>query len=225
MAKKKKKKDTQLSAKVDEDVAKMKKQVNEIIDLDMVENLLGNNQLTFEYNSVHYRVNRPSFKQKQLANEKRIQKYTELIQKDDYLMEKDLRKIYKKRGMDIEELEKQFDLMEKNKEKYMYQLGDMIKQKKPENELKVIRDEIQKIWDEQQKKTMEKAVLLEASIENQTLTYIYSYLTFLITEKKEGEKWVPAWNSYDAFMNSPEKIVNMAVFHASLVSKNELPEV
>ena len=209
---------------VEKDVDRMKKSIDKLIDSDMVENIITDNKIEFEYLNQKYRVSKPSFKQKTDANRKRMVKFTELLRDEQFLLEKDLRELYKKRGIDVDEMDKKFQSLEKEKKEYLNRLGKAIKDKKPDNELQIFEDEIKKIYENQQQLAMEKTILLDSTIETQVLVYTYSYLTYLLTEKYVDEKWIQSWNSYEDFINEEESLVNVAVFNASLVSKNEIQE-
>jgi len=209
--------------KINEEIQKIKTKVQKIIDFDRIEELLMNNKVEFDYDEVKYKVDRPSFKQKQEVNDKRMEKYTLLLQNEKFLLEEDLIKLYKKRGIDIEAMNKNYDEMEKQKSNLLFELGKAIKDKKPESVLQPYRDEISKLNTQQEEIAMRKAVLLDSSIESQINIYTYSYLAYLITEKSVNNKWVRAWDNYDSFLNSEETLITTAVMHASLLTKNEVP--
>ena len=217
--------------KIEEDIKKIKESVKDIIDVDKIEDLLKNNEVEFDFNEIKYKIKKPSFKQKQETNQNRIVKYTELLKAVDekgeakYLMEKDLILLYKKRGIDIHKLNKDYDDLDKQINGYMFKLGKAIKDKKSEAELKIFHNEIEKLNEKKEIMAMEKTVLLDTSIQSQIYVYSYTYLTYLVLEKLEKEKWVKAFNNYDDFINQDERLVNMSVYYLSLLSKNELPEV
>ncbi len=214
-----------------EDLAliELRKKVSEMVDLGKVEELLGSNKLEFTIKEQRYRVLNPTFRQKQIINEKRIEKYQELLQAKTetgvfrYKTEDDLIKLYKERGIDIKEMDKQFDAIEKKKNDLLFQLGQLIKDKKSEDDLKVLRNEIQSLYESQQEIYMKKAVLLDSSLETQVNIYVYTYLAFLITEKSVNGEWVKAWNTYEEFLNCEEQIINTTVQYSSLLSRSETP--
>jgi len=220
--------------KINKDIAKIKDSVKDIVDVDAIEDLIKNNEIEFEYKEIQYKVKKPTFKQKQETNEKRISKYTELLKDPNMLLENDLIDLYKKRGIDINEMNKQYDSIGKEMDSYMFRLGKAIKEKKPNKDLEIFKTELNKLHSQQQEINMKKAVLLDTSIQSQVNIYIYTYLAFLVLEKlekgkdlgkgnKEQDKWVKAFDKYDTFINQAEPLVNTAVYYVSLISKNELP--
>ena len=217
----------QIKKDTDKTVEDMKEKVKDFANLDMLENVIANNFLEFKYKETEYKVSKPTYNQKLEANQRRIEKYTELLKavddqgKPKYMSESDLIALYKKRGINVNELSAQYDLLDKNRKSVQFQLGKAIKEKKPENELKILQDKIVETYKKQQELMMRRAVLLDSSIESQVNVYTSTYLAYLITEKKVEGKWKKAWNNYDKFISLDEALVNKVVLHASMVFRNE----
>jgi len=207
------------------DVNNIKTKMNEILETDTIENFIKKNNIEFTIGEVIYRVNKPDYKQKQEVNKKRIIKYQQLLNEKDelgnfiYKTEEELRKQYKLRGTAIEDLEGRFDVLDNKKNNIMLKLGEYIKNNKPDDDLKVLRDEIAEIISEQQELTIRKTNLLETSIEMQILMYMYTYLAFITTEKKEGENWIRVWNIWEEFEKADNELMDRATFYASLISR------
>ena len=200
----------------------IRNQINKNMDSALLEKALQNNILEFDYEGVKYRVVVPSYEQKQNANNKRLSKYMELLRNPDLVMEGELRKLYKQKGIDIDEMDKQFAALNKKKEGYLFKLGEGLKEKKDDTGLKIYREEIEKIVAQQQEISIRKTTLLEYSIEHQIMIYVYSYLTYLVTERKVKDKWEPVWKSYEEFIQDKTNLVNKVTFYASLLISSEL---
>jgi len=204
------------------------KEIKENIDLNYVENLLQNNEIEFEYKNQKYKVRKPTYKEKQEAYQKRIAKYNELLEATDdkgkplYKTEEELKKLYKKRGIDLDELDNKFTALEQQKKLYQEKLGKALKEKKSDNELQDYKKQIENIIEEQKTISAKKTLLLETCIENQAIVFFYNYLAYLVTEKLENEKWVRAFKTYEEFLNNDEELINQLVFHISLVIIPEL---
>lgn len=226
MAKKK-----QIKNVIDNKIADIKTKLDDIIKTDFVADIIKDNKIEFIYNNIKYRVSKPTFKQKQEVYQKQIEKYIQLLQdRDDngnfkYYPEEDLKKIYKERQIDIDAMRKKMASLESEINKYQLKLGELLSKKVPETELKIYRDKIQDLSDEQMTLSLKINKLLEYSLENQVLIYAYSYLTYLITEKLIDDKWVKAWDNYDDFINSDESLVNTISYYAMLVSQNEIETI
>jgi len=200
--------------------------LKEVLDTQLTEDMLKNNVIEFEYEKVKYRIKKPNFKQRQEAYQKQVEKRLELLMNPAYMLEDDLKKLYKeKRNIDVDEITKKIQLLEKQKDDYRLKLGKALKDKANKNETELYRKEIEKLDQQQSLHSIKKANLLEISIENQTLIHIYSYLTYLITEKKEKDKWIRAWKTYDEFLNTDDTTINKISWFASIILRNELTQI
>jgi len=209
-------------SKNEKNTEQIKKKLSEILDTFQVEDMLKNNTIVFYYKDKAYRVRKPTFKEKQEAVEKKLEKYTQLLNDEKYFLEETLIKIYLKKGIDIDKMNKDVYNLNIAKNDLLYKLGEAIKNKANEPTLKVFKDEIQVIDNKIREITIEKTNLLGASIEQQTIIFFYTYMTYLITEKNIGtetkEEWAKLWNSFEDFENSEEDFINKACYYASLIA-------
>jgi len=204
-------------------IEEIRKKITDILDLGEIEELLKTNEKIFEYNGVTYRVRKPNFKEKQEAYQKRIEKFTELLKNEKYSLEEDLKQSYKKRGIDIDVISQEMYDKIKKRDELMIQLGELIKNGAPDSDLQKFKIEVQSLNTEIQLLSIRKTSLLEFSIENQVLIYTYSYLTLLLSEKKEGENWVRVWKTFDEFQSDTSAAVNRLSYYVTLItSTNEL---
>ncbi len=201
--------------------------MNEFMNLDtklILESFLENNELEFEIRKIKYKIRKLNFKEKQELNRERIRKYNELLKaKDDtgkfiFNTESDLIKIYKERGIDIDEMTNKFNLLAKKKDDYDLKLGQMLKENKPEIELEVFKKEIEKIKEEQKSISIKKTTLLDSTLEMQLLIFVYSYIAYLVTEKSVEDKWVRAFNNYKEFEETDNGIIDDIIYNISLIS-------
>lgn len=195
----------------------VKESIKQSIDLTRIEEMLSHNNLEFTFENSRYRVRKLSYKEKQQAYEKQVEKVTELLSSSNYDMEEVLKEKYKKKGIDIAAMDKQILTLEQKKQQYQLKLGELLTKQAKESDLQTFRDEITKLSEEQLNLSIKKTNLLQYSIEQQALVYVYSYLTFLITEKYENDKWIKAFETYDDFTNASEELINKASAHATLI--------
>lgn len=195
----------------------VKNSIKQSIDLTRIEELLSHNNMEFEFEGVRYRVRKLTYKEKQAAYEKQVEKVTELLTNSKYDMEEVLKEKYKKKGIDIDIMDKKIMTLENKKHQYQLKLGELLTKQAKDSDLEVFRDEISKINEEQVGISIRKTNLLQYSVEQQALIYVYSYLTFLITERYENETWIKAFNTYDDFIDSPEELINKASAHGTLI--------
>ncbi len=213
---------------IEENIKKIEKKFKSSLDLIEIEEIMKSNEFEFEFRGVKYKVKKPTFGQKQETQSKKTEKEIELIQiKDDndnykYKSREELIKIYKDRGIDIDELDSTFVSLERKKNDLQIKLGKGLKEKKSKKELELYHDEIEKIDILQQEVSIKKAQLLISSTENQLEIFIYSYLTYLIAEKLVEDKWVKVWSSYDEFQKTSGAIVDKISYYTVLIVQNEV---
>jgi hypothetical protein len=206
---------------------KLADEMQDSINKNFVESLIKNNTIEFDYDNIKYHVRLPTFKEKQEVAKKRVEKYFALLKEKDsegnyiYKLDVDLRKLYKERGMDIDIIDNDFTALESKRRLLQEKLGQALKDNKSDMELKAYKDEIETIEKSQRELTVKKAVLLEFSLENQLLIYLYTYVTFLTTEKLVEDKWVRVWPTYDLFEQEDEMLINRATGHISLLLATE----
>jgi hypothetical protein len=208
----------------------IQEEMRKSIDIYKMEELLKNNEYIFDYNGRDYKVRRPTYKEREEAFTKKLEKYMELLKDDKFIMEADLKKLYLKKGVDIDGLNKKIEQKLKERNQFLLKLGEALKNKASDNELLELKKQIEEMGIEINTLSMEKTNLLGPSIENQCLIFFFIYLTYLVTEKKvvikeEGKEdkitWTRVWNSFDEYKNSDNGLINQASFYASIFGGTE----
>lgn len=212
-----------------EKIDKVRKDVKNIQEMDVLSDLIKNNEIEFDNKGIRYRVRKPTFQHKLKANEERGRRYIALLKDKNYCLERDLIEIYKTRGIDIDEMDRRYQNLEHERKDLLNKLGEALTKSKPKEELDVFRKEIEKINTDQQEIMIRKSVLLDTSIEAQINVFVYTYLSYLITERfypgtePSADKWEKAWNSYEEFLAEDEVLVNLVVWNATLLTRSEIP--
>lgn len=225
-------KDTPEIKNIDEEIVKKAAEqsadeIKELFKDTEIENLteqnIQNNEIVFEHEGTEYRVRKSNYNEKQKANDFRMKKYVELLRNEDCLLEKDLRELYKKRGIDIGDMDKEILELSKQQQDLMLELGKAIKEDKNKTELEDYKNEIVNILSSIQGLNQEKQRLLEISLENRLLTEVYSYLIWLVSEKKVDGKWVQVWDEYEDFMSSDlTELLAKITKNGAVIISNEL---
>lgn len=214
--------------KTEQEIQDIQNKLKDILDLNEIEELIKSNEKIFDVDGVTYRVRKPSFKQKQEAYKRRVEKFSEFIKNDKYMLEKDLKEIYLKRGIDIDALTKEIELKMKKRDDLMLVLGGAIKEKESVANLEKYKNEIEEINTEIQILSIRKTGYLEFSIEYQIMIDTYSFLSFLIAEKlikgkdlgegkKEEDKYVKVWNTLEEFENDNENLLNKISYYTTMM--------
>jgi len=189
----------------------------------LTEAAIQNSEIVFDIKDKKYRVRKANFQEKQDANKYRMKTYVDLLRDKDCLLEKDLRKIYKERGVDIESLDKQIMELSNQQQKLLFDLGKAIKENKPKVELEKYKTEVTLLMQSIQGLSMEKQQLLEFSLENRVMMEVYSYLIWAVAEVNVGGKWQKIWPTHSAFLNTtPDELLNAVTRNATVLITEDL---
>lgn len=199
----------------------VKEKVAEATNEALVEDAIKNNSASFEFEGVIYRAVKPNYKQKQDVYKERVKKFTELLKDMAYSLERDLKKTYLARGIDLDGMITKITALEKEKNNLQYKLGEALKNSASDNDCIIFKKEIERVTAEQQTVAIDRNSYLEFSVENQVLIYMYSYMTYLVSEKKEGDNWVKAFNTFDDFLAGNESLINQLAFLTTALAANE----
>lgn len=209
-----------------EQMEALKKEISEVKEVaneSLTEEVLLGNSFEFEIAGTTYKVTKPTFGQKQEVYKKRVEKFTQLLQDKQLLLEKDLKKQYKDRGIDIDEMQKKIVELERSKQDLQLKLAQGIIDQISDSELKTFKEQIEKFEEEQLTIAIEKNALMEFSIEQQIFVFVYIYLTYLIAEKKDSNgNWVRVWNKFEDYENEQEEIVKTITYYSSILLKDEI---
>jgi len=196
----------------EEEAKKLLNEINESGDLNIVDEMIKNNQIEFEINDKKYRVRLLNLKEKIDLDILRRKKFGQLIQDKDILLEKDLIKVYKERGINIEEIDDKMSKIKAEVNDKQILLGESIAKNDGETILKTYSDQIKNLNDELNILFLQKTTLLEFSLENQLLNYIAQIITFLSTDVMNEEGYYRRmWKTVEEFIDSSENdLINKA---------------
>lgn len=211
------------------DVTEIKDKMKQALNEGLIENLLSNNEVEFEYNETTYKVCKLIYKARQELHRKRAEKHLELLQDDKYVPEDKIIELYKNKGVDIKELDRQFSTFQQQIDRLKLKLGESIQNKLPEKELQILRDKIVDLQNKQGDVSIKKTNYLSNSLESQLNIWAYEYLVYLMSEKlvkgkdlgdgnKEANKWERIANSFEEFCDLEEDLINLLAVRTSLIS-------
>jgi len=196
----------------DEEVLKLANDMKEKYDIEKIKDWVKNNKLEFEHGGTKYRARHLSPQDKEELNRLRQDKFGELIQNKNVLLEKALIEVYKDRGIDVEDIKKQITNVENEIISYQLKLGEMLSKNVDEVVCKVWKEKIEAAQLKINSLIIQKSHLLEYSLENVLLNYVISVMTYLSLDKFENEQWIKAFNSFEDFNTmSDEEFVKKAV--------------
>lgn len=189
------------------------KEVLEELQKDVLQtDLIQDNKLHFRCNDNIYRVRMPNQKEQNEATLYKNQSYIKLLQEENTLTIKQLKSVLNKKGIDINEMDKELEKLEKE---MMQAYLSLNKKKDNDNRgIKKHKDQLKDIRNKRMDIVLEKSSLLAPAIEYQAQDDYYRYLTAFCTEKfvvkkqkkKKIEEWQNAWNSFEDFLEDRSKL-------------------
>lgn len=216
-------KETNREVQKEEVIKDIVDKVNEAMDLSQAEELISNNEIIFDVDNVTYKVSKPTFKQKQDVYREKVRKFNDLLKDETLPLEEDLKKTLKKRGVDIDEMIQKIMSLERKKKDLQYKLGELLAKQGSKEDIETLKNEIISIQIIINDFLIRKSSFLEFSLEHQLIVYVYSYLTYLVSQKKVGDNWEPVWKSFDDFEKTEDdKVVQKLAFNAATICKDEI---
>jgi len=203
-----------------EEASKILDKIKQDNDLANVEEMIKSNVIEFKHNDKTFRVRLMSLKEKQELNDLRLKKFGQLIQDKDILLEKDLIKLYKERGIDVDKLDEELRKIESEIYSTQIKLGEAISKNESESILKAFKENIITLLEAKNTIIIQKTNLLQLTLENQLLGYVAEYITYLTIDILEGEKWERVFKTYEEFINcKDEQLLNKAGYRSMLLQE------
>lgn len=190
-----------------EDAGKILQKLKDNAELSIIEEIIKDNKVEFKHKDKIYRVRLLNRFEKEQLDEMRCRRYGQLIQDDNVLLESDLRKIYKKRGMDVNELDEEIRKLELEKNSQELKLGEAIANKIGNTVLKTYKIKIEEIQDNITLSLIKKSGLLAYSLENRLLNYVAEIITYLSLEVKKEDEWIRAFKTFEDFRQYPDEVL------------------
>ena len=197
-------------------------QITEMNDMNFIEEMLKKNYFEFDFKDVKYRIKKPTLRMRNEANEKRLERYTELMNNKNYKFEEDLKREYLNKGVDVDVLVSRYNTLETKKNTLQIKLAEELKKESPDQTALVsLKEEVDSLQNKALEISFKRSSMLEFSIENQILIFAYSYLTYLMLEKEVTENvYEKAFKTYDEYLDGEEALINKAAFYSTFVLRN-----
>lgn len=160
-----------------------------------VENIVKNNIIMFESKGVKYRIQLPNSEQAVEINNVRRKKRIEFMNDGSYLLKEQWNEIYKKKGVNIEEMNKEVTKIDGEIKTLYLELAT----KSEEKVVKELNEQLDKLKNDRIAKSMEITDLLSDSLESQLQIFVDGYVAYTILQRKEADKWVKHFENYDVF--------------------------
>lgn len=199
----------------EEEANKIAKDLKEKYELDKVAEMVKDNKISFTFKDKEYQVRLLNQKEKDELDLFRRRKYGELLQDKNILFEKQIIKLCKEKGIDIEtEIDdKSNKIMIEINNKRM-KLGESLEKNETDSILKTYRDEIDELLNEIYGLTVQKSILLENSFEKTLENYVIKVLSWLSLEKKVDEDFVRAFDKIEDFLKADEELIGKSITYS-----------
>jgi len=183
----------------------VKEEITKLEDNFLHPEIIQDNKIHFHCNDLIYRVRMPVQKELMEADSLKNQHQVKLLQLDDTLSLKQLKKILvEKKGIDIDALEQEL----KDSEEDMVNVYKKLVKRSDEDKDGIEKDKeaLGKIKKMREDISLEIAEHTAISIESQSESYYMSFLSSVCTEQmvfeSEPAEWNPVWKSFDDFLNT-----------------------
>ncbi len=175
-----------------------------------LKNIVKDNKIEFKVGDKTFRVKKPNLNEQDEVADIQRKKYTELISDDSFLFRKQWIKKYKVKGVDIEKMESDMNVIQSEVKKTLLRLAT-VTDKKVVNDLKAeVKNQRNKMYE----LSIEITDLLSYCIETQVKIYADAYTACVILEVKNGKNWERYFKSYEEFQKSPEvEIINKTFYY------------
>lgn len=181
------------------------------LELSRIEEFIKDNKIIFNYKDKKYRVRLLNLAEKEELDNYRRKKFGQLMRDKDVLLEKDLIKQYKERGIDIEELNEQIKKIDAELMSLHIKLGEAISKNEMESILLNYKEQIEDFKVKKQILNTQKNLLLEFSFENALLNYVAQVITYLSLEENIDNKWKRMFKTLEEFqIYEDNELINKA---------------
>jgi hypothetical protein len=194
------------------------KRISNLEKEEEIESLLKDNVIEFEVKGIKYRLHKPTVQEKIEVKNFRTKKYLELLKDDKFMFKQQLIDLYKQKGIDIYDLQKQQQELQNEIEKLMLKLAELGNLPNDDPNVVELRSKILSLKEEQTILFIQERDLLSHSIEDILLEQVHLYFTYILLEKLVNDQWVKAYNSFEEFCNSSDnEVIDKALYYVSLL--------
>lgn len=185
-----------------EEATKLLKELESNGVMNITEELIKDNTISFEVKGIKYRARMLNLREKEELDNLRRKKFGQLLQDKDLMIEKTLIQVYKEKGIDVEEISENIEKIDAEMHEKKLALGEALAKNEGESIFKAYEEQITSLIEKKRILFVQKSTLLEYSIENQLLNYVAELITYLSIEVEDTEgKYKRLWKSIEDFKN------------------------
>jgi len=201
-----------------EEAKKISEELNEKYEIDRVAGLIKDNKIAFTHKEDEYRVRLLTQKDKDDLDMLRRKKFGQLLQDKDILLEKDLIKIYKERGIDISEIDDKINKINTEMHSKQLKLGESLSKDSDKSILNTYKNEIKDLINQKGALYLQKSGLLEFSLEKQLEYFTIKIISYLSLQIKKDEIFIRAFDDIDKFLNADDELIEKTVSYSLTIN-------
>jgi hypothetical protein len=192
---------------------KAKQALRDFVNLKKTETLIKDNKAYFTFKDREYRVNTPTQEQGSVIDEAREKKLAELLQNDDYMSEEHWKKIWKKKGFDIDAIDEEIEDLGLATEALLFKLATAQK----EQVIKQLSEQIEDNKEKVQDLIIKKTDKLQYSIEKRIRDFSANYTCYYMLQvKDEKGNWSRKFDSFEDYSKCQDTILVNKAMEATL---------
>jgi hypothetical protein len=201
-----------------DDAKRIVEEMEKNTELAKVEEMVKDNKISFKRGESEYRVRLLNQREKEELDMLRRKKFGQLIQDKDILLEKDLIKVLKERGIDLDSSNDEVRKYDAEESSLQMKLGEAIAKNDSEGILEEYKKQIEDLRLKKAIINTQKTLLLEYSLENQLLNYVAKVITYLSADVLVNGVWKRLFNSFAEFENySDNKLIEDLAIHSMML--------
>lgn len=196
--------------------------MSEMLKMSELEKKVFDNKIEFIYKEDTYRVRHLNLLEAEELKKVMAAKTVELLEDKNVRREEELIALWKEKGIDIDKLTEEFNEGYKAYNKALYELGKCVSEQATEKELSIYEKRCEELRAKVEGIQLKKSELLSASYESQALELMYKYMIYFGLEKKEGDKFIKPYKSYeDMLISMDSELLYKALLHTMMVESHE----
>lgn len=196
--------------------------LEELMRLSELETKIQDNKLGFVVDGVQYRVRPMTIREKETLKNAMAIKTVALLEDPNIKTEEELIALWKAKGVDINELNKNFEALYTKYNTALANLGKAVANQAQQKELDILENKCESLREEIEGIQLKKSNYLSASYESQMLEEMYKIMMFMVLEKEDAEgNCSKVFTDYDKMLDEiSEELLQLGLINIMLVNSH-----
>jgi hypothetical protein len=200
------------------EVEKFLSESKENLDLDRIAEMVKNNKFSWDYNGKKYKIELLTLSEKEELDTLKSKKLYDLLADPNIKMEKEWRKIYKEKGVDLDSIDEEIKKALIERENFNLKLGEVLTKSASDSILNTYKENILALNEDVSVLDLQKQTMLAYTLENKLIEYTGKVITYLSLKVLNQDKWEKAFKNIEEFEGcQDEKLLKQAFYTAMLI--------